>query len=79
MKYKHAKGPRGHGMCCEAAGGAEAKTGKNRTALSRPAGMSATLSATVDSKTRSRHHAGSTAYHWTGCSGYGANENINGY
>lgn len=67
-----------NGMCCEGAGAAQPKTGKNRTALSRPAGMSATMGA-VESKTRSGHRASSTAYHYQGVSGYGSNENINGY
>lgn len=67
-----------HGKCCEAVGAAQAKTGPNRTALSRPAGMSQTMSA-VDSKTRSRHPASSKQNEWTGVSGYGSNENIHGY
>lgn len=64
---------------CEAAGAAQAKTGENRQALSRPAGMSATGGA-IGSKTRSRHSASSTANHWQAApTGYGDNENIKGY
>ena len=64
---------------CDGAGAAQAKSGKNRTALSRPAGMAATASA-MESKTRSRHPASSTNNKWhaTSCS-YGSNENIKGY
>lgn len=60
------------------AGAAMPKTGKNREALSRPAGMSATLGA-VHSKTCSRYKGSSKHNHWEGTSGYGGNENIVGY
>lgn len=64
---------------CEAIGGAQAKTGDNRKALSRPAGMAATGEA-IGSKTRSGHPASSTANHWVAApTGYGENENIKGY
>ncbi len=64
--------------CCEHIGAAKPKSGDNVTALSRTAGMSKTMRA-VEAKTRSRHHSGGTAYHYTGVSGYGSNENIKGY
>lgn len=62
----------------EGAGAAQAKTGDNRKALDRGAGMSATMSA-VDSKTRSSYHSEASPYHYKGVSGYGGNENIKGY
>ena len=62
---------------CEAAGAAQAKTGDNRTALSRPAGMSATAGA-IASKTRSAHKP-TSYYHWVDApAGYG-DDNIKGY
>lgn len=65
--------------CCEAAGGAQAKTGDNRKALSRPAGYHATVAA-YGSRTRSRHAGSSVANHYTAPpAGYGSNENIKGY
>lgn len=65
--------------CCEAAGGAQAKTGDNRVALSRPSGYKATMGA-CEGKTRSRHAASSMNNLWksTQC-GYGSNENVKGY
>ena len=57
---------------CEAEGGAQAKTGKNRQALSRPAGMSATIDA-MGSKTRSGHPASEKNNQWQAPSlGYGS-------
>ncbi|MCP4899954.1 MAG: hypothetical protein GY906_23545 [bacterium] len=65
--------------CCEAAGGAEAKSGDNRKALSRPAGMAAT-SAALGNKTCSGHKGSSVNNDWKGApTGYGDNENIKGY
>ena len=56
---------------CVAMGGAQAKTGDNRTALSRPAGMSHTLAA-LGGKTRSGHPATATNNHYQAPSlGYG--------
>lgn len=63
---------------CEAVGGAPAVTGKNREALSRASGMSATMGA-IASKTRSPHHSGAAPYTYRGVSGYTSNENIKGY
>lgn len=62
----------------EGLGAAKPKTGMNRTALSRPKGMSTTVTA-FQSKTRSRHHNSEKHYHYEGVSGYGSNENIKGY
>ncbi len=65
--------------CCDGAGAAQAKTGDNRKALSRPAGYGATCSA-MDNRTRSRHSASSENNLWTSKScGYGSNENVKGY
>lgn len=56
---------------CGAVGGAQAKTGDNRKALSRPSGMSSTLEA-MGSKTRSGHPATATNNHYQSPSlGYG--------
>lgn len=64
---------------CDGAGAAQAKTGDNRKALSRAAGMAAT-GAAIGSKTKSRHSASGTANHWVAApTGYGDNENIKGY
>jgi hypothetical protein len=64
---------------CEAAGAAQAKTGDNRKALSRPAGYNATGEA-IGSKTRSGHPASKTNNLWQSPpTGYGENENIKGY
>ena len=64
---------------CAADGGAQAKTGKWREALSRAAGMSATSGA-LGSKTRSRYSASSVNNKWMAApTGYGSNENIKGY
>jgi hypothetical protein len=63
---------------CEAIGGAQAKTGDNRKALSRPAGMAATAGA-IESKTRSGHPATSTANHWVGAPSSYGDDNIKGY
>jgi len=64
---------------CDGAGAAQPKTGKNRQALSRKAGMSAT-SGWLGSKTRSRYQGSSTNNLWMSApTGYGSNENIKGY
>jgi hypothetical protein len=64
---------------CDGAGAAQPKTGKNRQALSRAAGMAATSGA-LGSKTRSRYPASSTNNLWQAApTGYGSNENIKGY
>lgn len=64
---------------CEGVGAAQAKTGKNRQALSRSAGMAATMGA-CSSKTRSRHTGSSVNNLWISApSGYGSNENLKGY
>lgn len=62
----------------DGAGAAQAKTGKNRQALDRHAGMNACMGA-VQSKTRSRYHSSASPYLYKGVSGYGGNENICGY
>lgn len=68
-----------HAKHVEAVGGAEAKTGDNRRALSRSAGYQATMSA-CSSKTRSRHTGSSVNNKWQAApTGYGSNENIKGY
>lgn len=64
---------------CDAAGAAQAKTGKNRTVLDRHAGMVSTTDA-MQSKTRSGHPASSKHNQWESASCcYGDNENIHGY
>jgi len=64
---------------CDGAGAAMPKTGKNRQALDRNAGMSAT-SGWLGSKTRSRYPASKTNNLWISApTGYGDNENICGY
>lgn len=68
-----------HAKNCEAAGAAQAKSGDNRQALSRPSGYGATCSA-MENKTRSRHQGSSTNNKWHGTScGFGSNENVKGY
>lgn len=66
---------------CEAAGAAQAKTGDNRLALSRSAGLSATASA-FESKTASPHmpqgESKTWPYHGTTV-GFGDAGNIKGY
>ena len=64
---------------CAAAGGAQAKTGDNCAALSRPAGYSQACSA-LSNRTKSRHTGTSQNNLYRGPSvGYGSNENIKGY
>jgi hypothetical protein len=63
----------------DGAGATQPKGGDNAKAINRHSGYKATVSS-IESKTRSRHHSGGTAYHYTGaCCGYGSNENIKGY
>ena len=63
---------------CEGAGAAQAKTGDNRTALSRPAGYNATNGA-LASKTRSGHPATSTNNKWIEPSIGWGDDNVKGY
>lgn len=63
---------------CEAVGAAKAKTGDNRTALSRPSGYNATGKA-VESKTRSRHMASNVNYHYKAPSYGVGSDNVKGY
>lgn len=62
----------------EGAGAAKSKGGDNVRALSRAAGMAATVSA-VQNKVRSHYKGSEKHSHWEGCGGYGSNENIVGY
>jgi len=64
---------------CAAAGGAQAKTGDNCTALSRPAGYAQACKA-LSNRTKSGHTGTSQNNLYTQPSvGYGSNENIKGY
>ena len=63
---------------CEAAGGAQAKTGENRKALSRPAGYNSTNDA-LASKTRSGHPATATNNLWKDPSIGWGEDNVKGY
>jgi hypothetical protein len=63
---------------CEAVGAAQAKTGKLREALSRPAGYNATMSA-MASKTRSAHKGSGKHNRWEGVGENSGNDNLHGY
>jgi len=64
---------------CEGAGAAQAKTGKNRQALDRAAGMSATMNA-MGSRTRSGHTGTGQNNKWQAPSlGWGEGNNVKGY
>lgn len=63
---------------CEAIGAAQAKTGKLREALSRPAGYSATMSA-MGSRTCSNHKGSGKHRHWESVGDNSGNDNLHGY
>ena len=64
---------------CDGAGAAQPKTGKNRQALSRAAGMAATSGA-LGSRTRSGHPATRQNNLWQAPSiGWGDGNNVKGY